>query len=65
MSKDCVFCRIARNEEHTSCIYEYESVIVSLDSRSVSNGHTLVVPRRHYENIYAVPDEEVRIFSRL
>jgi histidine triad (HIT) family protein len=59
MSGDCVFCRIARNEEPASCIYEDEGVIAFLDARPVSEGHTLVVPRRHYENIYAVPDEEV------
>lgn len=58
MSKDCVFCRIARNEEHASYIYEDKNVIAFLDARPVSEGHTLVVPRRHYENIYAVPDEE-------
>jgi diadenosine tetraphosphate (Ap4A) HIT family hydrolase len=59
MSKDCVFCRIARNEEHASYIYEDKNVMAFLDARPVSEGHTLVVPRRHYENIYAVPDEEV------
>jgi histidine triad (HIT) family protein len=59
MSKDCVFCRIGRNEEHASYIYEDEGVIAFLDARPVSEGHALVVPRRHYENIYAVPDEEV------
>jgi diadenosine tetraphosphate (Ap4A) HIT family hydrolase len=59
MSKDCVFCRISRNEEHASYIYEDGNVITFLDARPVSEGHTLVVPRRHYENIYAVPDEEV------
>jgi diadenosine tetraphosphate (Ap4A) HIT family hydrolase len=59
MSKDCIFCRIARNEEHASYIYEDKNVIAFLDARPVSEGHTLVVPRRHYENIYAVPDEEV------
>jgi len=59
VSNDCVFCRIARNEEHASFVYEDESVIAFLDARPVSEGHTLVVSRRHYENIFAVPDEEL------
>ena len=59
MSKDCVFCRIARNEEHASYVYKDKNAIAFLDARPVSEGHTLVVPRMHYENIYAVPDEEV------
>jgi diadenosine tetraphosphate (Ap4A) HIT family hydrolase len=59
MSKDCVFCRITRNEEPASFVYEDEDVIAFLDARPVSEGHTLIVSRRHYENIFAVPDEEL------
>jgi histidine triad (HIT) family protein len=59
MSKNCMFCRIARNEEPASFVYEDESVIAFLDARPISEGHTLAVPKRHYENIFAVPDEEV------
>jgi diadenosine tetraphosphate (Ap4A) HIT family hydrolase len=57
--EDCVFCRIARKEEHASFVYEDTDVVAFLDSRPVSEGHTLVVPRKHYENIFEVPDEEV------
>jgi diadenosine tetraphosphate (Ap4A) HIT family hydrolase len=59
VSENCIFCRIARKEEQASYIYEDEGVIAFLDARPVSEGHILVVPRRHYENMYAVPDEEV------
>jgi histidine triad (HIT) family protein len=57
--EDCVFCRIARKEEHASFVYENKDVVAFLDSRPVNEGHTLVVPRKHYENIFEVPDEEV------
>ena len=57
--EDCVFCRIARREEHASFVYEDKDVVAFLDSRPVNEGHTLVVPRKHYENIFEVPDEEV------
>jgi diadenosine tetraphosphate (Ap4A) HIT family hydrolase len=59
VSKDCIFCRIGRNEEPASFVYEDESVVAFLDARPVSEGHTLVVPRRHYENILVVPEEEL------
>jgi histidine triad (HIT) family protein len=59
MSKDCVFCRIARNEEPASYVYEDENVIAFLDARPISEGHTLVVTRKHYENIFALPEEEL------
>jgi len=57
--ENCVFCRIARKEEHASFIYEDKDVVAFLDARPVNEGHTLVVPRKHYENIFEVPDEEV------
>jgi diadenosine tetraphosphate (Ap4A) HIT family hydrolase len=65
MSDDCVFCRIARNEESASFVYEDESVIAFLDARPISEGHTLVVPRRHYENIFAVPEEELAYLFKI
>lgn len=54
-----MFCRIARKEEHASFVYEDKDVVAFLDLRPVNEGHTLVVPRKHYENIFEVPDEEV------
>lgn len=64
MTEDCVFCKIARGEEQASRIYENEDVLAFLDARPVNEGHTLVIPRRHYENIFEVPDEELaRLFK--
>jgi histidine triad (HIT) family protein len=57
--EDCVFCRIVRKEEHASFVYEDKDVVAFLDSRPVNEGHTLVVPRKHYENIFEISDEEV------
>jgi histidine triad (HIT) family protein len=57
--EDCVFCRIMRKEEDASFVYEDKNVVAFLDSRPVNEGHTLVVPRKHYENIFEVPEEEV------
>ena len=57
--EDCVFCRIARKEEHASFVYEDKDVVAFLDARPINEGHTLVIPRKHYENIYEIPDEEV------
>jgi histidine triad (HIT) family protein len=57
--EDCVFCRIARKEEHGSFVYEDKDVVAFLDTRPVNEGHTLVIPRKHYQDIYEIPDEEV------
>ena len=57
--EDCVFCRIARGEEHASRIYEDKDILAFLDARPVNEGHTLVISRRHYTNIFEIPDEEL------
>ena len=54
-----MFCKIARGEAHESPIYEDAQVMAFLDARPVNEGHTLVVSKRHYENIFEVPDEEL------
>jgi len=55
----CVFCRIVRKEAPASCIYEDDAVMAFLDIKPMNEGHTLVIPKRHYETIYEVPDEVV------
>lgn len=59
MSESCVFCRIVRSKASASRVYEDEEVVAFLDHKPVSEGHTLVVTKKHYENIYEVPNEEV------
>jgi histidine triad (HIT) family protein len=65
VSADCTFCRIARKEEHASLVYENRDVMAFLDARPVNEGHTLVIPRKHYENIHEIPDEEVAYLFKI
>jgi diadenosine tetraphosphate (Ap4A) HIT family hydrolase len=59
MVEYCVFCRIARNEAPASFVYDDNEVVAFLDARPVNEGHTLVITRKHYVDIYEVPDEEI------
>ncbi len=58
MSEDCIFCQIIRKETPASIVYEDAQVIAFLTNRPVNEGHTLVVPKKHYENIYEISEEE-------
>ena len=40
-------------------IYEDNRVLAFLDHRPISEGHTLVIPKKHYENIFTIPEDEV------
>jgi histidine triad (HIT) family protein len=63
--ENCVFCRIAQGKAHASRVYEDEEVMAFLDARPVNEGHTLVVSKKHYENIFEIPDEELGNLFRI
>lgn len=53
----CIFCRIAQKQAVASRVYEDEKIMAFLDIRPLNKGHTLVIPKAHYENIFDVPQE--------
>lgn len=55
--KDCIFCKIVRGEVPAYKIYEDEEILAFLDINPVHEGHTLVIPKDHFENIYTLPQE--------
>ena len=58
MSQDnCVFCKIVSGELSTHKIYENSDVLVFLDIHPVNKGHSLVIPKKHYDNIYETPED--------
>ena len=54
---DCVFCKIIAGEIPCRKIFENDKVFVFLDIGPVSDGHTLVIPREHYEKLHECPAE--------
>jgi histidine triad (HIT) family protein len=56
MAADCPFCAIVAEEAPAYRVYEDENTVAFLDIDPVSRGHTLVVPRDHYETLTEMPD---------
>ena len=54
--KDCIFCKIVKGEIPSYKVYEDENVYAFLDVANDVYGHTLVVPKKHYENLMDCPD---------
>ncbi len=48
---DCIFCKIIANELESKKVFEDEKVLVILDAYGKSKGHSLIIPKRHSENI--------------
>ena len=60
----CVFCKIISGEYSSSKIYEDDKVLAILDLSQATLGHTLVMPKEHYENIFDLELETAKhLFS--
>lgn len=49
--KDCVFCKIVAGEIPCYKIYEDDFVLAFLDIANDAYGHTLIVPKKHYDTM--------------
>ncbi len=56
---DCIFCKIVAGEIPSYKVYEDESVVAFLDIEPISKGHTLIVPKKHFKNMEAIPENEL------
>ena len=57
--ESCIFCRIVRKQAPASIIYEDETVMAFLDIRPLNLGHSIVVPKDHYIDIFDIPEKEL------
>lgn len=56
----CIFCDIAAGKSPASVIYQDEDVMALLDVNPVQRGHSLVIPKRHYVDIWDIDPEVLR-----
>ena len=47
---DCIFCKIINKEIPSKVLYEDDLVLVIMDVNPVSDGHVLILPKKHYED---------------
>ncbi len=63
--EDCLFCKIAKNEANCYCVYEDDNVKAFLDINPWTKGHTLVIPKKHYKNIFDIPEKDFEEIMRI
>lgn len=56
----CIFCKIVKGEAKSWKVYETEDVYAFLDIHPASKYHTLVIPKKHYTNIFDIPEKELK-----
>ena len=57
MADNCVFCKIINGEIPSTTVYEDEDVKAFLDISQATPGHTLLVPKKHVQDIFEYDDE--------
>jgi histidine triad (HIT) family protein len=59
MDTDCIFCKIVAGAIPSTRVYENEDVLAFMDIGPVVKGHTLVIPKAHFDPLTATPPEIV------
>jgi len=53
----CPFCEIVAGEKPCYLVYEDSHTLAFLDAHPITEGHTLVIPKQHYQQLDEIPDE--------
>ena len=56
---DCIFCKIVAGEIPAMKVLDEELVLAFMDINPSSPGHMLVVPKKHAENIFEIPEGDL------
>ncbi len=54
---DCIFCKLANGDIPTNTLYEDDYVRVIFDAEPAAEGHVLILPKEHFDNIYELDDD--------
>lgn len=52
-----IFCKIANNEIPSYTLYEDDIVKVFLDVNPDVNGHTLIIPKKHFKDLFDIDEK--------
>lgn len=55
----CIFCKIGNGEIPSNKVYEDQDVVAFLDINPASRGHTLVIPKEHFDDFTKAPRDVI------
>lgn len=60
---DCLFCKIANGEIPCYKVYEDEKTLAFLDVNPDSDGHTLIIPKKHFTDLDDIDIETLKYIN--
>ena len=61
--ENCLFCKIVKGEVPSEKVYEDDKVLAFKDINPATPIHVLVIPKKHYENVLDVKEEDKEIIA--
>ncbi|MGL5715154.1 MAG: histidine triad nucleotide-binding protein [Paraclostridium sp.] len=61
----CIFCKIINGEIPSTKVYEDDKVLAFNDINPVAPMHVLVIPKKHYESILEIDDNDIDIIGHI
>jgi histidine triad (HIT) family protein len=58
--QNCIFCKIIHKEIPSTIIHEDEKVLVILDINPANEGHSIILPKNHYQILPQIPDDLIK-----
>lgn len=62
---DCIFCKIINREMEANIVYEDDLVCCFLDAFPDSNGHLLIVPKKHTLDFDTIDDKTLKRIAEI
>ena len=56
----CIFCKIVNGEIPSYKVYEDQDILAFLDIQPLTKGHCLVVPKKHYQDIFDIDEGDLK-----
>ena len=56
---DCIFCKILAGEIPSIKVFEDDQTLCFMDINPAQEGHVLVIPRNHWPDVHAIPDDAI------
>ena len=60
-----IFCKIIDGEIPSKTIYEDDLVMTIMDVSPRSDGHLLIIPKKHYQDLYDIEEEIINHIMKI
>lgn len=61
----CIFCDIIKGKADAVKVYEDDKIFIILDRKPITEGHLLIIPKRHSEDLTETTDDVLAEMMRM